>query len=231
MKEFKFITKFKELKATLAPMTYKEKLQHLWAYYKWLLVVFLCFVMLISVVLTSCNNRQINVIVGGVAVNMDISDAGEEYLTNGYKAYTGSESDKDRASLGYMTLDSVETSVSSDNYVALQSVLALVAGKDLDYLITNEEAFLILLKQEIFADLRNVYTEEELETMGEAVVYYQEQGSSKKTPVAIDIRNTPFIQENTTADGMVYFIFIANSERTEQTKDLLEYLKDWPAKK
>jgi len=232
MKEFKFITQFKELKSTLSTMTYKEKLQHLWTYYALkTVVILLCLIMLFSIVLASCENRQINVIVGGVMVNVDISDAGEHYLKDGYKAFVGSESEKDRVSLSYMSLGSAETTVNSDNYYALQSVLALVAGKDLDYLITDEEAFLTLLKQDIYADLRNVYTEEELETMGEAVVYYQEQGSSKKIPVAIDIQKTAFVRDNTTTDGMVYFIFIANSERIEQTKDLLEYLKDWPAKK
>ena len=231
MKELKFITHIKELKATLEPMSHKEKLEHLWTYYKWVLVVLLCVIMLTSVVMASCEGRRVNVIVGGIAVNVDISDAGEEYLRDGFKAHVGSESPRDRVSLSFTNLYSAETNVSEDNYYAMQSIMAIIAGKDLDYLITDEEAYLVLLNKEIFMDLRKVFTEAELEYLGDMVVTYQESVGSEKIPIALNIQNTAFIQENVTTDEVVYFTFIANSERIQQTKNLLQWLLDWPAVK
>lgn len=229
MKEFKFVTQFKELKSTLSKMTYKEKLAHLWAYYKWVLVVILCVIMLTSVLVTSCQNRRSNVIVGGIALNLDISDAGENYLSNGYKEFIGSESKRDRVSFNDDGMLSAVPDM--DNYYSLQSVLALVAGKDLDYVIADQVALEVLLNQEVIADLSTIYTAAELEALGDLVIYYQAEEGGSKVPVAINIQNTAFIQENTNAKDMVFFIYITNSDRVEQTKNLLEYLKDWQAKK
>jgi hypothetical protein len=235
MKELKIVTGFKKLQSDLSGMTYKQKLEHIWTYYRWkFILVILSVILSTSLIVSIVQNKGVNIIIGGVSVNTSISQEGEAYLTEGYKAHVGSTSDKERFSFAEHDVQNPLTNPNanaSENYQKLEILLTLCANKQIDYLITDREAFEILVKQNACADLNRIFSAEEIAKLGDQIIYYQPDGSTQKIPVAINIQNTAFIQDNTDATGMVYFIFVSNSERLEQARNLYDYLLAWPAKK
>lgn len=233
--EQKKSTGLKALKETLSGMTYKEKLQHLWTYYRWrVIIVSLSLIAVLSLTLTITKNMRVNIIIGGVSLNVDISEEGEAYLRSGYKDYIGSESKDERVSFTYFTLQNPMKNPNAsvaENSQNLDILLALCSNHEIDYLITDREAFEILVSNGVCADLTQIYSAQELEAMSDLICYYQPEGSTEQIPVAINILNTPFIQDNTNAKEIVYFIFVSNSNRLEQARGLYDYLLAWPAKK
>ena len=80
MSELSPIRNLKNLKKDMEHMTYGEKLQHIWTYYKWVLVVVLIMIMAASVLLASIRNKRTIMLLGGVTVNVQLSEEGKAYL-------------------------------------------------------------------------------------------------------------------------------------------------------
>ena len=92
LKKTAFIQGCIKLKNALKPMTFKEKCEHLWEYYKeWLLVVFLV-IMGISLLTTIIANRSKDVLVSGMVVNVSMDPRGMNYLTTDYAKVLGATS-------------------------------------------------------------------------------------------------------------------------------------------
>ena len=100
-------------------MTFREKCEHLWEYYKeWLIVVFLVF-MGISLVATIIANRSKDVLVSGMMVNIQMEQAGMNYLTTDYAAYLGATSKNQVAELDYTSFgDPMDPENGENSYYA-----------------------------------------------------------------------------------------------------------------
>ncbi len=221
----------KKLKTDLSHMTYKEKLEHIWTYYKWVIPVMLVVIMLVSILAASITNLSKVTMMGGISVNVQLSDDGKAYLVEDYKEYMGLTSKRQSVVLSETYIQKAANAIDyTDNYYALMSLLALCSNEEVDYLILDEEAFEVLLVQGAFLDLTKVYTQEELDAMGDLVIHFRDSESNEVTAVALDITNTAFIQDNTNESGKVFFAYVANSPRVEQCRDLYQYLLNWKAK-
>lgn len=230
MSEPNLISNFKKLKTDLAHMTYKEKLEHIWTYYKWTIPVMLVVIMLVSILAASITNLSKVTVMGGISVNVELSDEGKAYLAADYKEYLGLTSKKQSVVLSETYIQNGANATNyTDNYYALMSLMALCANEEVDYLILDEEAFEVMLVQGAFLDLTKVYTQEELEAMGGLVTYFENSESNEVAPIALEITNTAFIQDNANESGKVFFAYVANSPRVEQCKDLYRYLLNWKA--
>ncbi len=230
MSELSPIKNLKNLKSDMANMTYGEKLNHIWTYYKWVLVVVLLLIMAVSVLLASLQNLSKKTLVAGVTVNVFLSDEGKAALSEDYKALVGTGSSKEEVYLSHTDIENPLTATSYDeNYYAVLSLLALCSNEELDYLIMDQEGFETMLVQGAYLDLNNVYTTEELEAMGDHVIYAQDKDTDSPAPMALDITDCAFIQENTDQKGPIYFVFVGNSPRTDACREFYDYLISWKA--
>ena len=228
MKELSFFSQLKKLKTDLPGMTHKEKLEHIWTYYKWLIPVFLAVVMLLSITISCVTNLNTVKMMAGISVNVNLSDAGETYLREDYKEHLGLTSKKQKVVMTETYIENLVTASDyMDSYYSLMSLLALCSNKEVDYLILDEEGVRVLMVQGAFRNLTEVYTEEELDALGDVVVYKEDKETKELLPIALNITDTPFIQQNTAANKNVFFSFVANSPRLEETKALYQYLLDW----
>ena len=78
-----------QLKKDLAGMSWKQKLDHLWTYYKGSLVVVLLVVMLGSLVTTAVINKNTKTLMAGVSVNTNITDEALSYVKDEYLELVG----------------------------------------------------------------------------------------------------------------------------------------------
>ena len=228
MNELSFFSQLKKLKTDLPGMTHKEKLVHIWTYYKWLIPVFLVIVMLVSIVISSVTNLNTVKVMAGISVNVNLSDEAESYLREDYREVLGLTSKKQKVVFTETYIENLVTASDyMESYYALMSLLALCSNKEVDYLILDEEGVRVLMVQGAFRNLTEVYTEEELDALGDLVVYKEDKETKELVPIALNITDTPFIQEKTAANKNVFFSFVANSPRLEQTKALYQYLLEW----
>ncbi len=223
MSELSPFKNLKNLKSDMANMTYQEKLIHIWTYYKWVLVVVLILIMAVSVLLASVQNKRKIMLLGGVTVNVQLSEEGKAYLSEDYLQIIGTGNKRETVALSHTDIDKV-TNVYENNYYAVMSLLALCANQEVDYLILDQTGFEAMLIQQAYLGLDQIYTPEELEAMGENVVYAQNKGEDVPSAVAINITNIPFIQKNAQVKDTVYFVYVANSPRLEECRAFYEYL-------
>ena len=224
---------FKKLKEDLSRMTFKEKVQHLWTYYKSTLLIAIAAIALLSIVITSVINVNKDIIVSGVSVNVYLSEEGQQYLSDDYyeKVYDGSGLEKvDFAELSLY--DASDMNHAQDNQYALAALSALISEGELDYMIVDQSALTLFIKYEsILQDLRHLFPQEDLAKLGNKVAHMRLEEDGEDIPIAFDITDLPFILDNTTQGGNpekpLYLIFTLNSPREDACRAIYQYILDW----
>lgn len=225
MSELSPIKNLKNLKSDMANMSYQEKLLHLWTYYKWVFVVVLILIMCVSVFLAVLENKRTTMLLGGITVNVQLSEEGKSYLSDDYLPIIGTGNKHEIVALSHTDITDVSsTTVYENNYYSVMSLLALCANQEVDYLILDQTGFEAMLIQAAYLGLDEVYTPEELVEFGEDLVYAQNKGETEPSAIALDITDSAFVQENAKVKDKVYFVYVANSPRVEECRAFFEYL-------
>lgn len=225
MNELSAVRNLKNLKKDMEHMTYGEKLTHIWTYYKWVLVVVLILIMAVSVLLASIENKRSILLMGGVTVNVQLSEEGKAYVTDDYLQTVGTGNKREKAIVSHTDIDDLKnTTLYQDNYYAVMSLLALCSNQEVDYLLLDQVGFEAMLIQGAYLGLNEVYTPEELEAMGDTVVFAQKEGEQTPSAIAIDITDTAFVQKNVQTRDKVYFVYAVNTPRLEECRAFFAYL-------
>ena len=82
---------------------------------------------------------------------------------------------------------------------------------------------------EVYLDLRDFFTEEELEQLAaqDRLIYAQQAGEEERWPIAVDISDIGFVTDNITSEGPIYFCLSGNTQRPEMCRDAWEYINSW----
>ena len=219
----------KKLKEDLTKMTFKDKVNHLWTYYKSSLVVLAVIIALISVVVTCIQNKNTKTLLAGMGINVTLTEEGKAYIQDEYFQLIKTEGREQILYTETTQEDFTNPSSLEESYNLLMMLVAMSVTGDLDYFFADELAIRNMLAHQLFNDLRTVYTEEELAAMGDKVLWAQVGGEEdgRYMPFAINVSDLPFIQEHSQSASDTYLILITNSTRGEQVKAFLEYLKAW----
>lgn len=238
MKKFKetnFYTEWKKLIDDMRPMTFAQKADHLWTYYKEYLLVLALVVIFLGAGFTMIKAQTQETLVSGMMVNISISQEGYDYLSVDYLEKLGGVEGKQKAELDYTNFQSLEDPTSSeDNYNAMLILLARVSGGLLDYMILDKFAMEYYIIQDVYMDLREFFTEEELAELGDKVITARQEDETEAWVVAIDITDLPFVQDNVrleNEDDRIYFALSGNTQRPEMCRDAWEYIHAWESKK
>lgn len=222
---------WQEEKERMRDMTAKERLEHLWTYYKEYLWIAAVVVILICATITSLINLIFkDSVITGMMVNVTVEQRGMNYLSEDYAEKLGVNPRWKEVKVEYTAFGSLEDPNNSEqNYYAAMTVESEVSAKMLDYLILDEESMLFYLNREVYLDLRDFFSEEELAQLEEEgrLFHLGEEGSDDWEIVAVDITQLPYVQDNITSEGKVYFALSGSTEKLEACRDLWEYLHQW----
>lgn len=232
---------FSELMEDLKPMTFREKVDHIWTYYKeYMFLIAIAIALLVGITSMAINGNQ-DIIAMGVLANASITVEGKAYLETGYFEKVGGT--KGQAVKLYTTnFQSLEDPLSSeDNYNATQLLTNQVSAGQLDYAIIDEFALSFYLGQCVFADLRELFSEQQLEELAQKdmLVYLtegdvDEEGNlipgtgdiEGRYPVAIKMKDTAFGQE--ALYGKTYYFAVGgNNPSKEHVLGVWEHILDW----
>ena len=225
MKENKFFSRLKRLKRDLSTMTLREKVEHLWTYYKHYLLVVAIAGIIVSVVVTGIINRNKELMLSGCVVNVGIEQRGYDYLSHDYSPKNGYPKTHQDVQLKYVYFEDLNNPASLDaNYNAVMSVITLASAQMLDYAIMDERGFETYVGHGFFMDLTELFTDGELEQL--KVVYSQHE-DEPMYPCAIDISQLAFVRDTVSAQGPVYLVFAANTPRKQACLEIWNHILAW----
>ena len=218
---------FAKLREDLKPMTFGEKVDHIWTYYKYYALGIFCALCVVGGILWGLVAPQPELHIGGVQCNMELSTAGYDYLNKEFQATLGEKRGKTELRsfffYGEATVDAL-----TDTYKAHSSVTAYVEAQKLDYMFTDMYSFKYFAGDRILLDLRELLPAQELaELDAKGLILYEEtEGSDEKVPRAINVLDMPFIRDHMQTTEC-YLVFIRNTPRKENCLKLWQHIKNY----
>ena len=230
MRETNLSKHLKTLKENLKPMTWPQRIDHIWTYYKEFLIITIVSVIVVVGVLTAMLTPKKELLMGGMSVNTYLNGEADSYLGEEYFAHLQGDPDKQEVQQYFRSFG--DFSKSPQDYEVFNGVIAMIYAEKLDYLFLDEQGMQPFISYESLMDLRLVFTEEELQQFGNRVVYGQKTDDEgkpmgEKIPVTINITDLPFIQDCETYDRKVYLGFAVNAPNQDSLRDFWEYLLAW----
>ena len=232
---------FRELMEDLKPMTFREKVDHLWTYYKEYLLLVVLVVALGIGITTMVINANKEILVMGVLANSPMSAEGKLYLEDVYAKKVGAAEDQ-LVQLHTTNFSSLEDPTSAeDNYNAAQLLIARVSAGQMEYAIVDELAMSFYLTQAVFMDLREVFTPEELAQLeAQDMLVFVTEGDVDENgdlipgtgdiegryPVGLKLEKTAFGKE-ALYGKTAYFVVGGNNPDKEQVRGIWQHILDW----
>lgn len=224
-KPYKAIEKFF---AVLKPMTWKERVQHIWNNYKiWLLVIVLAIIWLVNTLTRSDVSAADQVT--GVNINVTLSQEGREELET--KWLEGMEKTGKLSEVSFS--EELAESDFYNYYNQVMKVSMLVGAKEVDFFLADQEGMEQYIAHDIYLDLRQVLLQEEIDGMIEKIIHCTpldsngEPTEAGNIPIAIDITELPFTKANIQCEGKVFLAFAGNAPNMELMGQLWAYISQW----
>ena len=216
---------FRKLPQTLKPMTWKERFDHLWEYYRFtFLVVGAAIVLSIALIVDVVTTYQ-NVLFAGVGINVTVSDEGSAKLNGDMlEIYEGDPDKKDAVVLNVGTPASIEEEPNMTQvYAELMRVVSQISAKDLDYLLADKDGLDYFLGAEAGENLNLLVSEEYMKVLEPYIVWGTLEGETN-IPVAVSISHTEFAQYCKRKGEGLYLMFPGNTGRNERIEPFLRYI-------
>jgi len=230
-KERRVTPTFRELLEDLKPMTFGQKVDHLWTYYKEYLIIVVAVALVVGVTLTSLINGSKEVLLRGMMVNISITQQGYQYLSDDYFEKVGGVEGKQMVEMDYANFkDLADPTNSENNYFAALKLISRVSGGLLDYALVDQLAFEFYITQEVYGDLRTLFSQDELDDLGDRVIYAMQEDGTERCPVGIDITDLPFVQDTAGENKRVLFVLSGNHPNLEACREIWDHILAWEKK-
>lgn len=224
MKESTVLPGLKKLRDTLMPMTLLQKLDHLWTYYKESLFAVFLVAVIIAVICTAGVQSGKETLVSGIAADVYLSEELQEHLTEGYLARIGAETNQ----LAYLELIQFSAPEAYDlernSLESSLSIFVMAGAGSLDYLLLDTFALQQYIDQNIFLDLSDFLTPEELALWADQLVRVTYEETGETAILAVDISSLPIVQQQTVCDGPVFFALCETSPHLTACREIWELL-------
>ena len=153
MATYEEVSWFQRLKNDMKDMTFKEKIAHLWEYYKWFAIVAVALIVAtVSVVISVVQNSK-DLAFGGATVNLTVTDEGMAYMKEDWFNAMGCDPNQQKIELDMLFVPNLDMP-STDAQAALTSVTkitTMISGSQLDYVMADAYAIHYLCSSELGA--------------------------------------------------------------------------------
>lgn len=202
--------------ASFKALSPKKKLEHIWIYYKWYILVGAAVIcMLVSIARTVADNSK-ETLISGIFINNSTSSEGYAHLMEDYWEYCGGNEDQKVELVGSRIIDFDAESPSQEDAAAFMIVSSMIAAKSLDYIITDRASLDDFREQEVILDLRELFPAEALARWD----VIEEDGAA----IALGLKDTAFGKNYPLSAEDSCVLVIANAQNRENVICFLEYL-------
>lgn len=226
MEKNNFLKGLRKLREDLRPMTFAQKVDHIWTYYKEIMLIALVVILLLIGTVSSILNLGRVTYLSGVLCNVGISQEGHNYLVERIAEEYQVTDDIFLSNIQYEV--PVVVGQVDHSYEVAMGMVAQVESKTLDYVILDQVGLDFFAGQEMFLDLREFFTEEELAQWEKKLIYVEfEDHPGIREPLALDITDLPFVKDCIRCEGKVYLALAGNLPRPEATRQFWDDLLAW----
>lgn len=214
----------KEQHKSIADKGFKYKLEYFIEYYKWATIAVIIAIIVIFSFVKQAVTAKSDAIYG-ICVNA-ITMPDEEI----FGEYIGINPKKERVVFD-TTYSMVPESANQNSYISLQKMVATMAASAADFILGDKDVLEDMANNQFYADLRDYFTQEELDALGDKVFYVtytDEAGNeiSDPTPVIIDVTQSAVMSSYPYFVGEVGFGIITNTTRPEKSRKFYDFLND-----
>ena len=216
MEENRLKSHLRQLKADLGPMSWRERMDHLWTYYKWVAGLLILLLVFLNIGITAMISSKTEILLSGIGINIPVTEEGVTCLSDEYLLRLGGGK---RRTVQYMNevLDFDNPVLGQEtSYSTIVKVTGLLTTGSLDYLLLDQKALDYYYSGDLFLDLNEIFSEEELAQLAVLEI--------NGVPMLIDLAGTWFADTYITDSGPYYLAFVHTSERTEACYNFWQYL-------
>ena len=216
---------FRAFIEVLKPMNWKDRLDHIFTYYKWIFVALLCLVVAVSIGVNAISRHLNPPLYRGAVVGVQLTDQADDYLTRQLQEKLGGAYTRQNAVLRhfpFLALD--DPQAASTNQATYYQLTALVVGQELEYVIMDENAWSLLKDGHFFTDLQTLLPQEELTRLQPDLQWVLDAEAEKETALGIDITDSGFAKKHLKDQGPIYLAFSGNTKNTGYTQAFLQHL-------
>jgi len=216
---------FRNLHKTLAPMSWKERFDHLWEYYRFTaLVVGAAIVICIALAVDVVTNHK-EILFTGAAINVNVSDERSTQMSEDLITLFGEEGNKKQSAdllIGTPAVMEGEPNM-TQVYAEIMRVMSQITAGDLDYLLLDADGLEYFTGAQAGEDIRKLVSEEYYKTLEDRMVTgdVEDVGIA---PMAISIGDTEFAKHCTRRGEGLYLMFPGNTGRNDRVEAFIRYI-------
>lgn len=209
---------FAEEKKRLGRMSWAQKREHIWEYYK---IPIITILVLIAAVIGIVYMYKLNdyenvfyavIIDGGMEGISEKKDA----MTTGFTEYLGIDGEDERVYFDNNYTLTYTSVIDEDPYISAEKIMTQIATGSIDGIIADKSQLNGFSRSDesAFIDLSICLTEEEFAAVEDSIIYYT-LSDGTKIPNALDLSNTKIVAEmGLTVKNPAYGIVVsaANSD-------------------
>lgn len=220
-----FKESIKNEKEKWAKMDAKKRWSYFQTYYlKWTIAIIAVLVGVVSIASSMIRSAKTENLFEGALVNTYISEEGEQYLRDGYLEHLGSGKYRKVYLNTSMNISTDNENMDQYLYENQLKLMAMIAARELDYLILPEDALYSLETGDAYADLTECLPEEMMERLSDCIVEAHHAETGEAYPAAIRITDSYLVKEYQLLPEDCYLVFVSNSTRLERAEDFVNYI-------
>lgn len=192
-------------------MTWKQRIGHIWTYYKIHMAVLIGILLVIGVIGQMIYNSQFDTIFQAAILNGGMGDA--QSMSEDFKAYLG---DDDKYHEIVLDSSMYFTGDESADMTSVMKLTTLIGAQELDAMICEQSQYDKYVDLDAFVPMDELLTQEQIQAYGDDVLEYavRVDGSEKLQAYGLDV-NQP-----------AYLAVFVNSEHQDTAKEFISYLKE-----
>lgn len=208
-------------KSKFGQMSFQDKLWYIGQYYKLHILGLILVVFLIGAVgSTVYHNIYYDTALNGYVLN-NREEPDTAPFVGGFAEYMGYDKYQQLTlQSSYVTYGEEASELS---YATMAKLSALIAAKDLDFMIIDEVNFEHYTEMNGFKDLEAYLPADVYEAVQDRLVYAENE-SGESRPYAIIISDTSFAADSRLSDNCPYFAIISNTTRDDAVLSFVDYL-------
>ena len=213
----------REQNAKLKDAPLKDKLAYYKEYYLKTTLVIIAAVILVGYIAYSMITAPSDTAFAAYLYN-NTGSSMDTGLLDGFVEYAGIDTKEHDAYID-ATMRYTSDASDYDGYMGLEKSMAVIAAKELDVIIGDQEAFDYFAKSECFADITTILPEDLLAQFEDKLYYYTNEETGETLAVGIDVSDSPKLQEYHYYDYTTpLFGFIVNSNSLDNAVSFLRYI-------
>ena len=208
-------------KKKFAQMSFQDKLWYIGEYYKFhILGVAIAILLIGTLGSTIYRNINYHTALNGYVLN-NRGEPDTVPFTNGFAEYMGYDK------YHQLTLQSSHVTYGDEateyTYATMAKLSALIAAKDLDFMIVDKTNFDHYTEMGGFKDLEEYLPPNIYHSLQDRLIYAENEAGSSR-PYAITISGTAFASDSQLSDDCCYFAIMGNTTRDESVLAFVAYL-------